>query len=74
MGSPYKPKSLNFPILLDITSTKTLSPLLIPLIPDHILENIKQCLTGLYPRIIPHCYPKTLWKTLGIGENPRQRR
>ena len=37
-GSPCNRKSLNFPLLLNITPTKELSPPVSPLITDHILE------------------------------------
>ena len=37
-GSTCKTKSLNSPLLLDITPTKKLSRLVLTLITDHILE------------------------------------
>ena len=34
--------------------------------------NVKQCPSGLSPRIIPHYPRKHLWETLGMGKNPTQ--
>ena len=34
--------------------------------------NRRQCITGLSPRVIPHCLPNQSWQTLEMGENPTQ--
>ena len=52
-GCPCKLKNVDFPLLLDITPTKKLSPPVPPLITEHILENIlafyqKFCLRDIF--------------------------
>ena len=59
--SPCMPKSLNFPLLLNITTT------------NHDLfekTHWNQIPAGLSPRIIPYCSPKHSWETLDMGGIP----
>ena len=58
MGSPCNIKSLNFPVLLDITPNKKLSPPVPPLITDHILEKkgISNSFRQTLPNILPVAY------------------
>ena len=55
-GSPCKTKSLNFPLLLDITPTKKLGALVPLLITDRILEKRSLIAFRPIPRILSAAY------------------
>ena len=54
-GSSCNPKSLNFPLLLDITFHQKVSPFFPPLITDHILE--KKVFLKAFRQILPNILP-----------------
>ena len=56
---PSKTKSLNFPLLLGITPTKTLGFPVPPLITDHILEIKKLCLIA-FRQLVVYVFSKTI--------------
>ena len=54
-SSPCNPKSLNFPLLLDITFHQKVSPFFPPLITDHILG--KKVFLKAFRQILPNILP-----------------